>query len=89
MYEWDEAKQQTNLSKHGVDFYDAIEHWSNLVVELPSAQNHHDEVRIVAIGEGKQRVLTIVYTWRGNNRRIISARKASKNERTYYQNQNR
>ena len=89
MYEWDEAKRDSNLLKHGVDFYDAIEIWDNLVVELPSPQRHHGEVRILAIGEVKQRVLTIVYTWRGNNRRIISARKAAKNERAYYHNQAR
>jgi uncharacterized DUF497 family protein len=45
----------------------------------------HDEFRFVTIGmDGYGRMLVVVYTWRGKNIRLISARKATKREQKYY-----
>ena len=84
-FEWDDEKQLSNVRKHGIDFLDAKEIWRGQVLEMPSAQKHHAEDRFVAIGQAAGRFLTVVFTWRGNNRRIISARIARKDERENYQ----
>ena len=84
MYEWDEAKRRANRAKHRLDFT-AIEgfDWDTAVVE-PSYRNN--ELRLVAIGYIEARLHVVVYTWRGDNRRIISLRKANhREERNYVQ----
>jgi uncharacterized DUF497 family protein len=87
VFEWDEEKRQDNLIKHGFDFIDAKEIWSGAVVELPSPQGQHGEERLIAIGMLHNRCITVIYTCRGNNRRLISARKAGKNEQKRYDNE--
>jgi uncharacterized DUF497 family protein len=44
----------------------------------------YGEDRYVVYGEARNEVITLVYTWRGSGRRIISARKATKGEREAY-----
>lgn len=85
MYEWDEEKRRINIEKHGVDFIRAKEIWQGPVLELPSPQTHHGESRILAIGMIERYCITVIYTWRGENRRLISARKARKNEQAHYE----
>ena len=84
MYEWDEAKRHSNRAKHRLDFT-AIEgfDWDTAVIERNYRNN---EFRLVAIGYIKARLHVVVYTWRGDNRRIISLRKANpREERNYVQ----
>jgi uncharacterized DUF497 family protein len=87
VFEWDEEKRQNNLRKHGLDFIDAKEIWLEAVIELPSPQGQYGEERIIAIGRLRNRCITVIYTWRGDNRRLISARKAGKNEQKRYYNE--
>jgi len=89
VYEWDEEKRQTNIEKHGIDFIRVKEMWNYPVCEFVSLQTGHNEKRLLAIGRLGEFYITVVYTWRGNNKRIISARKARKNEQKYYQDENR
>ena len=83
--EWDPRKAATNLRKHGIQFADAI-----LVLEEERSITlrddfHLDEERWVTIGmDALARVLTVVYTWRGNAVRMISARTATANELRQY-----
>ena len=84
-FEWDEDKRRQNLGKHGIDFERAKEIWQGVVLEGPSPQTRHGEERFMAIGQSERRVMTVVFTWRGNVRRIISARTARQNERKDYQ----
>lgn len=86
MFEWDEDKRRKNLEKHGIDFIRAKEIWNGPVVEGPSPQTGHQEERIIAIGRLEHRCITVIYTWRGENRRLISARKARKYEQAHYEN---
>jgi Uncharacterized protein conserved in bacteria len=85
-YEWDETKSRSNLRKHSVDFADAV-----LALEDESAVTVRDddsdeEERFVTIGvDGLGRVLVVVYTWREENIRMISARTATRRERTPYE----
>lgn len=85
MFEWDEEKRQINLDKHGIDFIDAKDIWAGSVLEIASLQDH-DEERMISVGEIGGVIITVIYTWRGENRRLISARKARKNEQEDYKN---
>ncbi len=80
--EWDERKATANLLKHGVDFADAalvLEDDLALTLRDPDA---HDEERWVTMGyDPEQRMLVVVFTWRGERIRLISARKATGEER--------
>ncbi|MSQ72682.1 MAG: BrnT family toxin [Betaproteobacteria bacterium] len=79
-YEWDEAKRQGNLRKHGLDFMDA-----DLVFEAPVKVTvdaiHPDGDRVADLAEVNGRVLMLVYALRRQTVRCISLRVASRRER--------
>jgi uncharacterized DUF497 family protein len=82
--EWNEEKAASNRRKHGVDFDEAIEVFYG--TSLLRRSDRKNEERWLAIGETEGRVVTVVFTWRGDALRIISARRARRNEkRAYYQ----
>ncbi len=83
-FEWDPAKREANLAKHGIDFVRAVEMFGSSVTEWEDPRREYGEVRMVAVGEARGMVLTVVSTWRGTNRRIISARRASDEEEAAY-----
>jgi uncharacterized DUF497 family protein len=83
-YEWDEAKNAANIAKHRIDFDEAVRIFEGPVLENIDRRRDYGEVRIVAFGEVDGRELTVVYTMRGENPRIISARRSYKNERRTY-----
>lgn len=83
--EWDSIKAVLNLSKHGVDFAEAV-----AVLEDPLAltrpDEHPYEHRFVTFGcDMKGRVVAVAWTPRGNRMRIISARLATRSERRCYE----
>jgi uncharacterized protein len=84
-FEWDELKATSNRKKHGVDFADAVSVLDDelaLTVEEP----HSAEARFVTLGmDLLGRLLVVVYTWRGDRVRIISARKATRQEQLNYE----
>ncbi|NTE86888.1 BrnT family toxin [Agrobacterium rubi] len=83
-FEWDKNKRFKNIEKHGIDFPRAARALSQPHLESQSDQN--GESRILAICPETERLITIVYTMRGDSCRIISARAARKNEqRAYHQ----
>ncbi len=84
LYEWDESKRLTNLAKHGIDFRDAIRVFDGPVFE--SMSRRRGEERMVAIGSMEGIEIVLVYVMRGKQRRIISARRAHRNERQDYAN---
>ena len=85
-FEWDEAKPETNLDKHGVDFLDAIHVFRDplLKVEIDRREDYGEE-RYRAIGAVYGRLLVVVYTEHGETVRVISARKATRHERRRYE----
>ena len=83
-FEWDSTKNEANIKKHGIDFSGAQTIWDGYVVTLQSIQKYHGEIRFLAIGLYKGREITVVYTQRDRKRRLISARRARKNEREIY-----
>ena len=83
-FEWDEAKRLVNLDKHGIDFIDVPEVFEGDIVTLEDDRYSYGEQRFVTFGLLQGRV--VVHTDRGESIRIISARKATKNEqRSYFQ----
>ncbi|MCH9828182.1 MAG: BrnT family toxin [Gammaproteobacteria bacterium] len=86
-YEWDEAKRQENIRKHGVDFADAVGVFFDDFALTRSDSDSHDENRMVTLGMSLSlRVLLVVWVERdGNTYRLISARKASPGEIRQYQ----
>jgi uncharacterized DUF497 family protein len=83
-YEWDEQKRLINIKKHGVDFIDIPELFDGDIVIIPDERFDYSETRSIVIGILKNQVIVVAYTERGDNIRIISARKATKNEQIYY-----
>lgn len=78
-FEYDLAKSLSNKAKHGVDFEEAQELWSDpdriLAPTFVTA-----EPRFLAIGKIGGKVWTAVFTWRGDRVRIISVRRARMSE---------
>ncbi|HTU45195.1 MAG TPA: BrnT family toxin [Bryobacteraceae bacterium] len=84
-FEWHDTKRRTNLVLHGIDFEDAIGIWEGPVLEVASTQLQHGEERFLAVGRCEGRIITVVFTWRGKTRRLISARAARRYERENYE----
>ena len=87
IFEWNPQKADRNIEKHGVSFEEASTVFRDplsLIIDDPLHSTA--EVRIVQIGiSHKNRYLVVVYTERDDKIRIISARKATKNERINYE----
>ena len=83
-FEWDDEKNQLNLRKHGIRFETAMYIFrdSNRI-ELYDEEHSEYEDRYLVIGQ-VHKILVVVYTERGKNIRIISARKATSLERSLY-----
>ena len=83
---WDPRKARTNLQKHGVCFSDAesvLFDPVGVTVEDPSSRN---EQRFVTMGmDALGRVLVVVYTYRNDSIRLISARRVTPSERRQYE----
>lgn len=74
-YEWDPDKAKLNIRKHGIAFADAVSAFSDDSA-ITVDDNDPDEVRFATLGmDAFGRVLVVVYTWRADNIRLISARR--------------
>ena len=84
---WDPAKNASNEHKHGVSFEEAAELFTSGVEYLEIFDDAHsvDEDRFIAIGPIRRGLVLVVHTEQDENTlRIISARWASKRERTLF-----
>ncbi len=86
-FEWDVGKAEANYRKHGVWFSESLPVFEDdEAITITDDDSDPHEVRFVSIGMGaKERVLVVVYCYRGENIRIISAREAEPNERSQYE----
>jgi uncharacterized DUF497 family protein len=84
-FEWDVAKAERNLAKHGIPFEEAAQAFTD-----PQSVDFSDALypdRLVTLAMSPQeRILCVVTTERGDRTRIISARRASTHERRIYEN---
>lgn len=83
-FEWDEDKRRGNIASHGIDFVLAAKIFRNPTLEAPDDRDDYGEDRVIAIGHWDGNCLVVIYTWRDENRRIISAWQAEKNDREAY-----
>lgn len=87
-FEWDEeSKAGINFRKHGVRMPEAIPVFDDpYAVTIVDDESHPSEQRFITLGMGAAgRLLVVVYTWRSENVRIISARPAEAREREAYE----
>ena len=85
-FEWDPVKARSNARKHHVEFADAVTVFEDGSAVTISDESSDDEERWVTIGRDTfDRVLVVVYTWRGTTIRRISAWKASRREQRDYE----
>jgi uncharacterized protein len=83
-FEWDEEKAAGNFRKHGIDFADAVGVFDDLLAFSMRDDNPGEE-RWIGLGtDTLGRLLVVVYTFRGEKIRIISARCATPTERRTY-----
>jgi hypothetical protein len=83
-FEWDNGKALSNLKKHGVNFADAV-HVLEDEMAITIVDDYPFEERFITVGiDSLSRVLVVIYTWRKNRIRIISARKAITKEISQY-----
>jgi hypothetical protein len=86
-FEWDPLKAEANFRKHGVRFSEAEPVFADdFAVTIRDDESDPDEQRFVSIGKGvKERVLVVVYCYRGRKIRMISVRPARAHEREQYE----
>lgn len=86
-FEWDDQKEKINITKHGLDFETAARVFEDENrLEMYDEQHSEYEDRYITIGliDDIMCVIMVVYTEREEAVRIISARKATKQEREMY-----
>jgi uncharacterized DUF497 family protein len=82
-FEWDEAKREDNINKHRIDFNDVHAVFDGPFILRSSIRG--GEQRMLAIGLLQDREVTVVFTIRNGRRRIISARRARRDERQAFE----
>ena len=82
-FEWDEAKRLRTLADRGFDFVDAAGLFDGRPA-LTVRSDYGEEVRFMTVGLLRGKYCTIVWTWRGENHRIISFRRSRRGEERAY-----
>ena len=85
MVQWDRQKANANRLKHGIEFADASVALADESA-ITRTDEDPDEDRYVTIGmDALARIVVVSYSWRGDEIRLISARRATPRERRRYQ----
>jgi uncharacterized protein len=86
-FEWDRKKSEINHRKHGISFDEAQTVFTDVFsIAIPDTEHSQDEERSIIVGRSnKNRLLVVAYSERGNNIRLISARKTTRTERRKYE----
>jgi uncharacterized DUF497 family protein len=86
IFDWDDRKEEANIRKHGVDFWEAQTVFFD-PLRREFADPHPDEERLITIGHSaRSRLLLVVFVERqGDTIRIISARKPTTQEKQSYE----
>jgi len=84
---FDPAKRDRTLAERGLDFADAAELLDGPAYEFVDTRSDYGEERITTVGLLQGRMLVVVWTKRGEDRHIISMRKANEREQKRYREQ--
>ena len=83
-FEWDDKKRKSNIEKHGIDFIDAPMIFAGYTLTIEDDRYDYGEERFVTFGILDGRVVSVVHTEAKDLIRIISMRKATRNEEKEY-----
>jgi uncharacterized DUF497 family protein len=84
-FEWDPTKAEANLRKHGISFARATFAFNDPSrIEYLDPEDDHGEERWITVGFVHPYLLLVVFTMRNHKIRLISARKATRNEQRRY-----
>jgi uncharacterized DUF497 family protein len=83
-FEWDEAKRESNLLKHGIDLVDVEKVFVGETITILDDRFDYGEERFITLGLLDERVVVIIHTETDDLIRLISARKATRNEEINY-----
>jgi len=83
-FEWDENKNDSNVKRHGIDFQDAKNIFDGHTLTIEDDRFDYGEQRFVTVGIMYGHVIEVVNMETEEGIRIISARKATKNEQKEY-----
>jgi uncharacterized DUF497 family protein len=83
-FEWDENKRRSNVIKHRIDFADATQMFRDPGAYTSTSIRSVRERRFVTVGSMSGSLIAVIFTIRGSNIRIISARAARRIERQAY-----
>jgi uncharacterized DUF497 family protein len=81
---YDPAKRDWTLRKRSLDFNDAAEVFADWTIDIRDLRRDYGEPRINTVGYLDGRMVIVCWTPRGNDRRIISMRKANEREKARY-----
>ncbi len=85
-FAFDRRKSIRNKEKHGIDFVEAQLIWEDPErIEIPARTE--DEARYLVIGKIENRHWSVIITYRDEKIRVISARRARKEEKGFYESQ--
>ena len=85
VFEWDQAKADSNFTKHGITFETAVEVFLDPYLLLSDATRVADgETRFKAVGRLAGEMVTVIFTRRGDSLRLISARRSNRPEERGY-----
>jgi len=81
---FDSAKRLATLENRGLDMADAGDVFAGVTMTVEDDRHDYGEVRFITIGTLRGRMVVLVWTRRGQDRRIISMRKANGREKKLY-----
>jgi uncharacterized DUF497 family protein len=81
---YDPAKRDWTLRERGLDFEDATKVFAGWTIDIPDSRRDYGEQRINTVGYLDGRMVIVCWTRRGQDRRIISMRKANEREQARY-----
>lgn len=81
---FDPAKRDSTVKERGLDFADAEQVLKGIKFQFVDDRREYGEERITTVGLLKDRMVVVVWTKRGDDRHIISMRKANERERQKY-----
>jgi len=89
-FEWDPEKAAANIRRRRVSFNEAATVLEDpLSTTFPDEAHSKDEMRFVTVGVSQRgRLLVVAHTERNDTIRIISARRATRRERAFYEQDN-
>ena len=83
-FEFDTAKSESNRTKHGIDFVEAQNLWKDpMLLEIPAKTDDEPRYLVIGLVDGKH--WAAVITYRGDNARLISVRRARTEEVALYE----